>query len=71
MILRDPPGGLSSATYENIVTTTRLVQSATAVSANTHLGLTLSAGASFEGSLCTGGGEFMVQFVFELLHNRM
>jgi hypothetical protein len=71
MILRDPPGGLSSATYENIVTTTRLVQSATAVSANTHLGLTLSAGASFEGSLCTGGGEFIVQFVFELLQKRI
>jgi hypothetical protein len=71
MILRDPPGGLSSATYENIVTTTRLVQSATTVNANTHLGLTISAGASFEGSLCTGGGEFIVHFIFELLHNHM
>lgn len=56
MILRDPPGGLSSATYENIVTTTKLVQSGTTVSGNSHLGLTIGAGASFEGELCTGGG---------------
>lgn len=56
MILRDPPGGLSTATYENIVTTTKLVTSGTTVSGNSHLGLTIGAGASFEGELCTGGG---------------
>ncbi|GFH57722.1 hypothetical protein CTEN210_14198 [Chaetoceros tenuissimus] len=56
MVLRDPPGGMSYASYENVVTTTKVVTSALAVNGDADLSLTISAGASFDGDLCIGGG---------------
>lgn len=49
-------GGSSYASYENIVTKSRIVESETVVNIASSIDLTISAGTSFEGDLCSGGG---------------
>ena len=56
MILRDPPGGTSSATYENVKTTIRAIDSETA----THIGVDFTTKATVDveqrADICAGGG---------------
>mmetsp|Transcript_21609 Transcript_21609/g.27877 ORF Transcript_21609/g.27877 Transcript_21609/m.27877 type:complete len:1916 (+) Transcript_21609:457-6204(+) len=56
MILRDPPGGLSYATYENVVTTMKLETSSTSTSIHHKFGLAMQTEATIDVELCTGGG---------------
>ena len=49
-------GGSSYASYENVVTKSRIVASETVVNIASSIDLTIAAGASFEGDLCSGGG---------------
>ena len=56
MVLRDPPGGSSYASYENIVTTAKVVTSSTHVSGEGKLSLSLFAGLDAEAVTCAGGG---------------
>ena len=56
MILRDPPGGTSSATYENVKTTIRAVHSET----STHIGVDAMIKPTVDikqrAEICAGGG---------------
>ncbi len=56
MILRDPPGGLSYATYENVVTTMQLETSSTSRTVYHKFGLDVKAVVDLTGEMCTGGG---------------
>ncbi|GFH57847.1 hypothetical protein CTEN210_14323 [Chaetoceros tenuissimus] len=56
MILRDPPGGASTASYENVVTTAKVVSSTVRVHGTSELKTTLSVGADADAKICTGGG---------------
>jgi hypothetical protein len=56
MVLRDPPGGSSYASYENIVTTAKVVTSSTHVSGAGGMELEIKAGIDVDVKTCTGGG---------------
>ena len=56
MVLRDPPGGSSYASYENIVTTAKVVTSSTHVSGAGELELEIKAGVDVKSDVCAGGG---------------
>ena len=56
MILRDPPGGLSSATYENIKTTLKLETSSTSSKMSNTFGLGIKQVVDVPVEMCTGGG---------------
>ena len=54
MILRDPPGGASTASYENVVTTAKIVDSTIEVHGTGEIEATLKAGVDVDVELCTG-----------------
>lgn len=56
MILRDPPGGSSSASYENIQTTVRVVNSEWLKTGSVHLIGTPRTFHNTDAEVCTGGG---------------
>eukprot|EP00559_Dactyliosolen_fragilissimus_P002088 CAMPEP_0184871508 /NCGR_PEP_ID=MMETSP0580-20130426/40756_1 /TAXON_ID=1118495 /ORGANISM="Dactyliosolen fragilissimus" /LENGTH=2372 /DNA_ID=CAMNT_0027374173 /DNA_START=995 /DNA_END=8116 /DNA_ORIENTATION=+ len=56
MILRDPPGGLSYATYENVVTTLKLETSSTSTSVHNKFGFGIKNVFDVTNELCAGGG---------------
>ena len=49
-------GGSSYASYENVVTESRIAASETVVNIASSIDLTIAAGTSFDGDLCSGGG---------------
>ena len=56
MVLYDPPGGLSYATYENVQTTIKLETSSTSTELHHHLGMEFKTTTSFETDICVGLG---------------
>ena len=64
MILRDPPGGASTASYQNVVTTAKVVSSTIEVHGTGEIEATLTAGADVDVELCTGMLNFVMIDVF-------
>ena len=56
LVLRDPPGGNSYASFENIVTTARVVSNSTQISGSGLSMKEVKAGIEFETDICTGLG---------------
>ena len=56
MVLRDPPGGNSYASFENIVTTVKVESATTRVSGSGNMELMLRTGLEFLVTSCFGGG---------------
>ena len=56
MILRDPPGGSSSAFYENVKSTLRVVESETSTNINANASVKPSIEVEPDAELCAGGG---------------
>ena len=64
MILRDPPGGLSYATYENVKTTIELETSSTSTDIHHHFGLELSSTIEMKLEMCLGLGAASCEELF-------
>ena len=56
MVLRDPPGGLSYATYENVMTTVTLNAIDKDGVVGNKFGLSVKSKLEFDAELCAGGG---------------
>ena len=56
MILRDPPGGSSSASYENVKSTLRVVESETSTNLNANASIKPSVEFEPDAEFCAGGG---------------
>lgn len=56
MILRDPPGGLSYASYENIETRFKLETSSTSTSTHNKFGVGIKMVVKKEPEMCLGAG---------------
>lgn len=65
MILRDPPGGASTASYENVVTTAKVVSNAIEIHGAGEIDATLSAGADVDVETCAG--KILVVYVSKCL----
>eukprot|EP00957_Ditylum_brightwellii_P043820 3323141-Ditylum_brightwellii.AAC.1 len=73
MVLRDPPGGLSYATYKNIKTTIELETSSTSTTVHHHFGINFKATIDHAVDLCTGVvvGTCKEVFKFGIKYNFM
>ena len=56
MILRDPPGGDSFATYDNVKSTLRVVESETTTNINANVMVKPIITVEINGNVCAGGG---------------
>ena len=56
MILRDPPGGDSFATYDNVKSTLRVVESETTTNINAKVMVKPSGVVKMRSKVCAGGG---------------
>jgi len=64
MVLRDPPGGLSYATYENVKTTIAIETSSTKTTIHNHFGLDFSTTVDLAVDMCFGLGASKCEELF-------
>lgn len=64
MVLRDPPGGLSYATYENVKTTIAIETSSTKTTIHNHFGLDFSTTVDLAVNMCFGLGASKCEELF-------